>query len=68
MFVFLNVALKHLPRVKFGFLNMEIFLAVANIAADILWTCRVYVQRASIPCLFFLMLHLNMCRGLDSVF
>ena len=38
MFVFLNVAFKHVPRVRFGFLNMEIFLAVANIAADILWT------------------------------
>ena len=29
---------KHLPRVKFGFLNMEIFSAVADLAVDILWT------------------------------
>ena len=36
MFVFLNVAFKHLRGVQFGFQNMEIFLAVANIAADIL--------------------------------
>ena len=58
MFAF-SMLHRYFPRVKFGFLNMEIFLAVANIAADILWTCRVYVQRASIPCLFFSMLHLN---------
>ena len=38
---------KHLPRVKAGFLNMEIFLAVKNIAVDILWTV--------IPCFVELM-------------
>ena len=42
MFVFLNVAFKHVPRIRFGFLNMEIFLAVANIAADILWSVIPY--------------------------
>ena len=32
-FLLNNVAFKHLPRVKFGFLNMDIFLADAKIAA-----------------------------------
>ena len=36
MFVFLDATFKHLRGVRFGFQNMEIFLAVANIAADIL--------------------------------
>ena len=64
MFVFLNVALKHLPRVKFGFLNMETFLAVANIAADILRSVIPYSAEFMFKTLlshvcFFSMLHLN---------
>ena len=37
IFVFLNIAFNHLPKVQFGFLNIEVLLAVANIPADISW-------------------------------
>ena len=44
MFVFLKIAFNHLPKVKFGVLNMEVLFAVAiaNIAAEILWTAIPY--------------------------
>ena len=41
-FVFLKIAFNHLPKAEFGVLNMEVLFAVANIAAEILWTAIPY--------------------------
>ena len=51
---------KHLPRVKFGFVNMEIFWAVTNIGVDILWTViPCFVELMFNELFFSIMLHLT---------